>query len=284
LPDRTRPPAVSISSADPTRRRERFDRVVLECIESEKAYHNSLNLLLNVYLRPLTTGKIKQTLGLSQSDIEALFSNLESLVAFHQVMLMDMETEADISHVLLKNAPFLKLYTQYVASYDRILQTMTRLSKSTTFQEYLHTKQKMKEVKGLDIMSFFIMPVQRVPRYELLLRELIRYSDSSADSPEYASLRKALDQIIAINTSINEHKRQAENMSELLRIAGHIYGLPKDVVLISPSRRFVRSGDLTVKTRSLFGANKPVKCLLFNDLFVWTNDRWKFKGFFELER
>src|SRR4051794_19886928 len=80
-----------------------------------------------------------------------------------------------------------------VAGYDKTLSTMAALKKNDKFQSYLKKKRKDSATGGLDIMSFLIMPVQRMydspffcacssrilfdpvvccsPRYELLLRE-----------------------------------------------------------------------------------------------------------------
>ena len=43
---------------------------------------------------------------------------------------------------------------------------------------------------GLDVRSFLIMPVQRVPRYRMLLEDLLAHTD--ADHPEEPHLREAL--------------------------------------------------------------------------------------------
>lgn len=57
---------------------------------------------------------------------------------------------------------------------------------------------KAQEKMGDTITSYLIMPVQRPPRYRLLVHELIKFTPK--ESPEYPALQKALDQICdAIN-------------------------------------------------------------------------------------
>lgn len=51
---------------------------------------------------------------------------------------------------------------------------------------------------GRDVMSYLIMPIQRVPRYELLLRELLKNS-SEQDPAVRTSGQQALDKIVSIN-------------------------------------------------------------------------------------
>jgi hypothetical protein len=86
---------------------------------------------------------------------------------------------------------------------------------------------------------------------------------------------------MAVNPAVTDHKRLVENMSEVLQIMNRIQGLPTDVVLLAPHRKFVRSSELVFRGKGLFG-NKLVKAFLFNDLFLWTSDTWKYKGLFEL--
>ena len=68
-------------------------------------------------------------------------------------------------------ADFLKMYTQYVNGYDNAMATINRLNKKKTFKKFLETKQR--EI-GQSLMSYLIMPIQRIPRYVLLLKELIK--------------------------------------------------------------------------------------------------------------
>jgi hypothetical protein len=71
-------------------------------------------------------------------------------------------------------APTLKLYVDYVNKFDDAMMTYGDLSKNNQrFTEFLLTA-KSSASTNLDLASILIMPVQRIPRYELLLRELIK--------------------------------------------------------------------------------------------------------------
>lgn len=65
----------------------------------------------------------------------------------------------------------MKVYTQYVKDYDLGLATLLHLQKKNS--KFVHFLQEAKEnplCEGKDLQTFLIMPVQRIPRYELLLR------------------------------------------------------------------------------------------------------------------
>jgi hypothetical protein len=108
------------------------------------------------------------------------------------------------------------------------------------------------EGKSLDLASFLIMPVQRIPRYNMLLTDMMRHTWE--DHPDYNSLKKvfiidlficlfrfclndrvinhylilqATDKIQSIAAFINERKREAENVSKTLEISNKITGNEK---------------------------------------------------------
>jgi hypothetical protein len=76
--------------------------------------------------------------------------------------------------LLVDLAPTLKLYVEYVNKFDDAMVAYGDLSKNNQkFAEFLATA-KTNAAINLDLASILIMPVQRIPRYELLLRELIK--------------------------------------------------------------------------------------------------------------
>lgn len=57
------------------------------------------------------------------------------------------------------------------------------------------------------------MPVQRVPRYNLLLQDLVKHTDPS--HPDYANLQAALQQMLQIATYINESMKKSDNAKRI---------------------------------------------------------------------
>lgn len=89
------------------------------------------------------------------------------------------------------------------------LETYERCSKIPIFVSTLSKCQSLQEVKQQDLSSLLIMPIQRVPRYYMLLQKLIELTPSyHKDLP---GLQKALQEISKTATAINESKREEEN-------------------------------------------------------------------------
>ena len=55
------------------------------------------------------------------------------------------------------------------------------------------------------LQSYLIMPVQRLPRYRMLLAELLKYADKH--SKDTKQLELALEKVAKIADEINERKR-----------------------------------------------------------------------------
>lgn len=81
-----------------------------------------------------------------------------------------------------------------------------------------------------------IVPIQRVPRYRLLLTELKAHTEDTEE--EYAVLNAALEQVEGVANHINEQIREHENMQRMIRIQRSLAnGNPK---IISPGRRIIK--------------------------------------------
>uniref|UniRef100_V5EU73 DH domain-containing protein n=1 Tax=Kalmanozyma brasiliensis (strain GHG001) TaxID=1365824 RepID=V5EU73_KALBG len=97
----------------------------------------------------------------------------------------------------------------------------------------------------LNVESYLLLPVQRIPRYRLLLEDLVKSTDT-ARLTDADALAAALEHVTQIASKVNESKRQSEQDRRLLgwqyRIRGSI-GEP----LVQPHRRLLKDGSLQLK-------------------------------------
>ncbi len=66
----------------------------------------------------------------------------------------------------------------------------------------------------MDITNYLIAPIQRLPRYQLLIQELKK--STPLQHPDYEPLSVALEKIVSVNQFLNEEKRNAENVLEII--------------------------------------------------------------------
>lgn len=120
------------------------------------------------------------------------------------------------------------------------------------------------ECKKNDLKTYLIMPVQRIPRYELLLRELIRKTPPG--HPDSVLLKEAFSKIKAISELIDHRKDDNVKFQEVVRV--HSMLDPRVPHLITPTRRFIAEFSLVQHGGSYKGRGKHIMCFIFNDLLI----------------
>mmetsp|Transcript_2262 Transcript_2262/g.5167 ORF Transcript_2262/g.5167 Transcript_2262/m.5167 type:complete len:532 (+) Transcript_2262:1670-3265(+) len=248
------------------------EQVEKEIISSEGVYVSNLQTLITTFIHPL---KQKKDIC-DPSDILMLFSNIELLCGFHVVFLADLNKKKQPIHVTFQRmADFLKMYTQYVNGYENAMSTIHKLNKKKAFRKFLEEKQNSIR-QGL--MSFLIMPVQRIPRYVLLLKELIKNTVST--DPHIEPLRRSLAKVQDIAAYVNEQKRQMESRTTLLNIAQRLSNVGH-FELFKPDRHLVKKGVLHTWHHRLT-KRKEHHFMLFTDVVLWTTPTYNLEAYAEI--
>ena len=88
-----------------------------------------------------------------------------------------------IGDIMVKNAPFLKMYTEYVKNFDTAMNTINTLySKNSKFSAIVDEIHGMVECESLTLQHHMLTPIQRIPRYEMLLKDyLSKLPENSPD-------------------------------------------------------------------------------------------------------
>jgi len=249
-------------------------------LSTEVTYSKSLNLVVKQFLTPLRDKP--HFYSIQAADVNAIFSNIEFLATFHQQFLQELtqataspQADREVGAVFLKLSDFLKMYSQYMNGYAAAMETINGQFANQRFQNFLGAKRKE---CGLDLMSYLIMPVQRIPRYEMLLGELGRHAQ---DGQGKQALQDAYNKVKSIAIHINETKRAVESMTKLLEVQNRISG---DFTLLSPSRRLVKEGPLIkMNSQSVLGSKSHIRVFfLFTDILLWTSPAYAYRGHIQL--
>ncbi len=115
-------------------------------------------------------------------------------------------------------APILRLYSGYVRNFEQANKTLAQCRENAAFVELLTECEA--NAKGLQLESYLIMPVQRLPRYQMLLNGLLKYTDEQ--HVDYADLCSAQQSIINICTEINTQKVLDENQKTLRNLVEEV--------------------------------------------------------------
>ena len=147
------------------------------------------------------------------------------------------------------------MYIQYTLEYDHILDIFAKYNKSKKLKKHLRQKRK----EGKPLTNHLILPIQRVPRYMLLLQDLIKRTPESHKN--FKGLNEALDIINNVAVSINERKREIENMSQCLQIMENVRDLNRNIV--EPHRKYLNQFLFRKKENK-----KSRQFFVFNDLVI----------------
>lgn len=155
------------------------------------------------------------------------------------------EAECRIGRVFAEHVAYMKMYSFYVNNYDnalRVLQTQLTHSKyKKKTKEFLRRCAKHPNHTQLGLQGYLLLPVQRIPRYKMLLGDLLE--NTWPDHVDYQDIATALDSVSSRADEMNERKRQYENHEKVLLVQNRIVGQYK-TPLVQPHRKVVREGML----------------------------------------
>lgn len=257
------------------------DKLIGELIDTEYTYVTNLHHLIDIYIVPLRQNN--DLYNIKHEQIKSIFMNVESIYQFHQLLYNEL---SDIIHqqnnvallckILMKYSDFMKIYTMYVNGYSTCLSTLTELSDNKKFTKYM-TDVTINKLNGLSLQSMLILPVQRIPRYEMLLRELKNTIEKSMLSLTGGALHTAnmhvtqldetLDKIQSIAKYVNEKQRKFEQQSVLNTIESQLQQCPpatKQLLFHSDENQLIREFDIykitpyMKKQRKLYVFNKYI--------------------------
>ncbi|KAM9076690.1 FYVE, RhoGEF and PH domain-containing protein 2 isoform 4-T4 [Megaptera novaeangliae] len=246
-------------------------RIVQELLETEQAYVARLHLLDQVFFQELLK-EARSSKAFPEDVVRLIFSNTSSIYQFHaqfflpelQRRLDDWTTTPRIGDVIQKLAPFLKMYSEYVKNFERAAELLaTWTDKSPPFQEVITRIQSSEASGSLTLQHHMLEPVQRIPRYELLLKEYVQ--KLPAQAPDLADAQKALDMIFSAAQHSNAAITEMERLQELWEVYQRL-GLEDDIV--DPSNTLLREGPvLKISFRRIGPMERYL--FLFNNMLLY---------------
>ncbi|XP_077335023.1 FYVE, RhoGEF and PH domain-containing protein 1 isoform X1 [Lithobates pipiens] len=251
--------------------RQKVYNIANELLQTEKAYVSRLHLLDQVFCARL----IEEAGTKGSFPIEVvmgIFSNICSIYCFHQQFLLpelekrmqEWDSNPRIGDILQKLAPFLKMYGEYVKNFDRAMELVnTWTERSSQFKSIIQEVQKEEACGNLTLQHHMLEPVQRIPRYELLLKDYLQKLPE--DSRDRRDAEKSLDLIATAAEHSNAAIRKMERMHKLLKVY-ELLGGEEDIV--SPTNELIKEGHI-LKLSAKNGTTQDRYLILFNDRLLY---------------
>ncbi|XP_078030718.1 guanine nucleotide exchange factor DBS isoform X6 [Epinephelus lanceolatus] len=193
--------------------------VMNELLETERAYVEELLCVLQGYASEMDNAAMAHLIPAPlQNKKEVLFGNMLEIYHFHKrTFLRELEQYTDcpelVGRCFLERMTDLQIYEKYCHNKPRSESLWRQCSDCAFFQE---CQKKLEHKLGLD--SYLLKPVQRITKYQLLLKEMLKYSKSCEGA---ADLQEALTAILGILKAVNDSMHLIAitgyegNMSEL---------------------------------------------------------------------
>ncbi|CAM9340026.1 unnamed protein product [Bubo scandiacus] len=253
---------------------------IFEVISSEHSYLLSLEILIRMF-------KNSRELSLTMTKTEShhLFSNITDVYEASKKFFKELEARHqnnifidDISDIVEKHTsstfdPYVKYCTNEVYQ-QRTLQKL--LATNPAFKEVLSRIESHEDCRNLPMISFLILPMQRVTRLPLLMDTICQKTPK--DSSKYETCKQALKEVSKLVRLCNEGARKMERTEMMYTINSQLEFKIKPFPLVSSSRWLVKRGELTayVEDTGLFSkrtSKQQVYFFLFNDVLIITKKK-----------
>ncbi|XP_039624202.1 uncharacterized protein plekhg2 isoform X2 [Polypterus senegalus] len=201
----------------------RVDRVVLEIVETERAYVRDLKSVVEDYLGCIIDCG---DLPLKPDEVSTLFCNIEDIYEFNSELLEDLERCCDVAAIaecFVERSEAFDIYTLYCMNYPNSVAVLRDCMKNESLVGFFRERQTTLS-HSLPLETYLLKPVQRILKYHLLLQELAKQFDKS--SPGYEIVEEAVISMTAVAWYINDMKRKQEHAIRLQEIESLLLNWP----------------------------------------------------------
>jgi len=261
----------STTEIDPKRK-----HIIQEVLQSENKYLSFLRMMIKVYRDPLYEAVDAGSVKIRREQVDTMFCNIDDVIRVNTVLYQDVSStiqasidsgsaDTELGTVFLSLIPYLKIYKTYAVKYTQAVEVLEILKDSYTFQPFLQSCEfDNPESGGQKLRSLLIMPLQRIPRFVLLLSDLIKHTPE--DHPDYDPVVKALAACKEVADTIDAAVKEFENTKALLRLQQSFMGVNID--LVQPHRKLVKEGQIIKICRA---SRQQRQFILCNDILLYTN-------------
>ena len=259
--------------------------VIEELIKSEHDYKASLELIIKEALDYCLDNNI---LTLTESEI--IFSNIRAIAALSSELNEDLKNcyekfdnkTSEIAKVFHRNLDNFQVYFTYCRNYKEMQVVMAKfIKKNHPFNQFLETVERTPKFGNSDLFSFLIKPIQRLPKYVLLFKDLLKNTDKS--HPDYENIVFTKKKFEELNTKNNENMEEYLIKQTKIIELQEIYGTPNNILILNGKREFITEEVLNMV---IYSMPNPVICYFLTDAIIVANrskDQCVLVNFFELD-
>uniref|UniRef100_H2Y6B2 DH domain-containing protein n=1 Tax=Ciona savignyi TaxID=51511 RepID=H2Y6B2_CIOSA len=191
--------------------------VVRNLLETEESYVNSLRILYETYYKPLK--RPENHVVCEPRLVDEMFFQIPQILQHHEKFFENVHDcfenwdpefvkIGDVFIQSFNKDMLLESYTSYIKNFLNAREAVTIATQAkSAFKLFLEQCQREnRDKQGLS--DLMIKPVQRIPRYELIIKDLLKHT--SEEHADRASLLIAQREIHALSMQMNKGEKEAE--------------------------------------------------------------------------
>ncbi|KAM6461558.1 kalirin isoform 1-T1 [Liasis olivaceus] len=209
--------------------------IMAELLQTEKAYVRDLHECLETYLWEMTSGVEEIPPGILNKE-HIIFGNIQEIYDFHNnIFLKELEKyeqlPEDVGHCFVTWADKFQMYVTYCKNKPDSSQLI--LEHAGTFFEEIQQRHGLAN----SISSYLIKPVQRITKYQLLLKELLTCCEEGK-----GELKDGLEVMLSVPKKANDamHVSMLEGFDENLDVQGEL--ILQDSFQVWDPKSLIRKG------------------------------------------
>ncbi|KAK2959228.1 putative RhoGEF domain containing protein [Blattamonas nauphoetae] len=207
---------------------------------SEQTYIKYLEILLDLYLRPMK----KKDLGIRSRHFRIIFGNLETIWQITRVLHTLLEQcqqsqGAGLGETLHNLATFAKIYVPYISNIDSSFQLIKQLIQTNSrFRTFISKQEQDSVSNGFFFTTFLLLPIQRIQRYFSYFTDIL--SDSPKTDPDYPLILAALKLLSPVSSCVDDKRRYLDQSWRLVSIRNQLSGVYEaHNSIVIPNRRYL---------------------------------------------
>ncbi|CAD8068202.1 unnamed protein product [Paramecium sonneborni] len=237
--------------------------VLNELIQTEDKYVTDLNSLNMI--KALLVEKFPK----KQDDIKIMF-NIDDILKFNTEFLGELQKQnnlMDPNAIVMQNiVPLLHgfiFYYEYCKAYDLARKLCCQLETYPGFEQFLQDVKQQNLLKGLSLNDYTIKPVQRLPKYVLLFKDLLKHTMPS--HPDYQNVKFCLETIEKINDKNNNEMNAQLKQAKLIELYQQ-FGNISNLHIFEPNIQFIFEDICSTFTNKI---EQRITIYAFNNLLLF---------------
>ena len=182
-----------------------------EILATERTFVRDLDSIITVYKE-----KMEQLAYIDPTELDILFGNISELRKFHVKILNNMELlselNGNIARAFLDTPEWIDLYKYYCLNQPKAVKMAKSFNEKENIKLFL-LGCKLLTSQDIALEGFLLLPIQRLCRYPLLLKELLK--ETLKTDVCYSETLEAFNRMKNYTQIVNDFKKVYENKVRL---------------------------------------------------------------------